>query len=188
MEKTQVQLTGEFADLLAFICSTYMLVNAEGELEEIDDSDFFVASAVAAVVNGIDLWLILGDGRFYLRQGQDLDAAETTLETLQQHFGIRTEKIIPKIPNIIESAPSLGEPEVVVHRIGHDGVSLVDQVEAYNKTAPSVYLGCAAIEYILGLDAEISTTDLKKLLSNPTTIFIVEQKGKTIHIVEVERG
>lgn len=183
MEKTQVQLTGEFADLLTFICNTHMLVNAEGELEEIDDSDFFVATAVAAVVNGIDLWLILGDNRFYIRQGQDPALAETTLDTLQQYFGIIPEKTIP---NRIESAP-LGEPEVVARRIGSDGLSLADQVETYNKTAPSVYLGCAAIEYILGLDAEISTTDLKKLFSNPTAIFLVQKQGKTIHVMEVER-
>lgn len=184
MEKTQVQLTGEFADLLTFICSTHMLVNAEGELEAIDDSDFFVATAVAAVVNGLDLWLILGDNRFYIRQGQDPALAETTLDALQQYFGIIPEKTIP---NRIESVP-LDEPEVAARRIGNDECSLVDQVEAYNKTAPSVYLGCAAIEYILGLDAEISTTDLKKMFSHPTAIFMVEKKGKTINIMEVERG
>lgn len=151
----QARLENDFALPLEYIIHHYPFMGADERIEEITDIVFFIDSAVHHVNNGNELYLcITDDGMWFL-------AAETS----QDCPLMNTLTMFDQLVDWNEIAPKQEREDVFIQE------PVISMPSPSNRIMGT---GLRILQIVLTMEATVSTLDMKKLVDNPLSVFVLE--------------
>lgn len=160
----QAKLENDFALPLEYIIHHYPFMGADERVEEITDIVFFIDSAVHHVNNGNELYLCITDDGMWFLAAQA--SQECPLMSSWEIFDqlVDWNEIAPKQEEVTIPSPVINTP-FTNHTIG---------------------TGVRILQKVLAMEQMISTSNIKTLIDNPLSIFILEEYDGGITITTME--